>query len=166
MALITCPECKKKISDTAGNCPNCGNYITRVKIAEMHRREQEAQKGCGRGCLLVVGIMFAFCLVALIASLVIAPKPKTEEQLRTERIQQAFSPIDGSHRGLEEHIKKAMNDPDSYKHDETAFVDKGDYLIVKTTFRGKNAFGGVVKNTITAKVDLDGRVLEIIDSGN
>jgi hypothetical protein len=33
----------------------------------------------------------------------------------------------------------------------------------QTTFRGKNAFGGVVKNTVKAKVSLDGDVLEIID---
>jgi hypothetical protein len=31
--------------------------------------------------------------------------------------------------------------------------------------RGKNSFGGVVKNRITAKVDIDGNVLEIIAQG-
>jgi hypothetical protein len=29
MALITCPECKKEISDTANKCPHCG-YIIRL----------------------------------------------------------------------------------------------------------------------------------------
>lgn len=24
MALIKCPECGKRVSDKAGNCPNCG----------------------------------------------------------------------------------------------------------------------------------------------
>lgn len=28
MALITCPECGKEISDKAGICPNCGCPIT------------------------------------------------------------------------------------------------------------------------------------------
>ena len=27
MALIKCPECKKKISDQCGKCPNCGYPI-------------------------------------------------------------------------------------------------------------------------------------------
>ena len=27
MALIKCPECKKKISDQCENCPNCGYPI-------------------------------------------------------------------------------------------------------------------------------------------
>ena len=55
-----------------------------------------------------------------------------------------------------------MNDPNSYEHAETRYSDKGDHLIVSTTFRGKNAFGGVVKNMVIAKVDLNGNVIEII----
>ena len=31
MALIKCPECKKKISDQCENCPNCG-YPIKAKI--------------------------------------------------------------------------------------------------------------------------------------
>jgi tetratricopeptide (TPR) repeat protein len=61
---------------------------------------------------------------------------------REQRIQEQFSPWDGSHRRLESFIQRAMNDPDSYEHVETVYWDKGDYLIVETTFRGKNAFGG------------------------
>jgi len=58
-----------------------------------------------------------------------------------------------------------MNDPDSYQHDETRYVDKGDHLIVYTSLRGKNAFGGVVRNTVVTKVDLQGNVVEIISQG-
>ena len=58
-----------------------------------------------------------------------------------------------------------MNDPDSYDHFETVYWDKGDHLIVRTTFRGKNAFGGVVKNWVKAKVDLNGNVIEVIEQG-
>ena len=38
---------------------------------------------------------------------------------REQRIQEQFSPWDGSHRGLESFIQRAMNDPDSYEHVET-----------------------------------------------
>lgn len=34
MALITCPECGKKISDQAINCPNCGRPISGVENLE------------------------------------------------------------------------------------------------------------------------------------
>jgi len=56
-----------------------------------------------------------------------------------------------------------MNDPDSYDHVETVYWDKGDHLIVRTTFRGKNAFGGIVRNSTRAKVDLDGNVIAILE---
>lgn len=58
-----------------------------------------------------------------------------------------------------------MYDPSSFRHIETFYIDKGEYLIVITKFRGKNAFGAYVINTVTAKVDLNGNILEIIDWG-
>ncbi len=82
---------------------------------------------------------------------------------REKQIEEQFSAWDGSHRNLERVIKKAMNDPDSYEHDETKYWDRGDHLIVETTYRGKNAFGGVVKNYVKAKISLDGQVLQILD---
>ncbi len=61
MVMIQCPECKKKISDGAEECPKCGYSITieerkeSVALAE----SQEAQaKSCGTvmgvGCLTIV----------------------------------------------------------------------------------------------------------------
>lgn len=85
-----------------------------------------------------------------------------QAQERKNKIESQFSAWDGSHRTLERYVKSAMNDPDSYKHESTTYADKGDYLLVQTTFRGKNAFGGVVRNTITAKLSLDGDLLEIL----
>ena len=73
---------------------------------------------------------------------------------RKKKIDRQFSSWDGSHRNLERYIKKLMNDPSSYDHVETVYWDRGNCLIVKTTFRGKNAFGGVVINSIKAKVDI------------
>lgn len=56
-----------------------------------------------------------------------------------------------------------MNDPKSFEHVETRYTDYTTYLVVEETFRGKNAFGGVVKQTIKAKIDLDGSIFEIIE---
>jgi hypothetical protein len=81
---------------------------------------------------------------------------------RLKRIQSLFSAWDGSHAGLTKLIKESMNNPDSYKHVKTEFNDMGDYLLVKTTFRGTNAFGGVVTNWVMAKIGLNGQVLEIV----
>ena len=85
---------------------------------------------------------------------------------RKERIEKGFSSLwDGSHRELTKVIKGSMNDPGSYEHVETVSWDMGDHLVVRTTFRGKNAFGGVVSNWVKAKTDLDGNVLEVIEQG-
>ena len=84
---------------------------------------------------------------------------------RKKRLEGGFSAWDGSHRGLTKVIKESMNDPKSYEHAETKYWDMGDHLVVTTTFRGKNAFGGVVKNWVKAKTDLDGNVLEVIEQG-
>lgn len=81
---------------------------------------------------------------------------------RQIKINNQFSSWNGSHKNLTRFIKKQMNDPSSYEHVETVYWDKGNYLIVKTTFRGKNAYGGIVLNSINAKTSLDGEVLEII----
>ena len=70
--------------------------------------------------------------------------PKTEADLRKNKIETAFSSWDGSHYKLERQIKEAMNDPKSYEHNKTTYSDHGDHLIVNTTFYGKNAFGGTI----------------------
>ncbi|GEM_PF-5498092 len=85
---------------------------------------------------------------------------------RKKMIEQSFSAWDGSHRGLESLIKKSMNDPDSYQHVETVYWDRGDFLVVRTTFRGKNAFGALMKNWVKAKVSLSGEVIEVIEEGS
>ena len=86
---------------------------------------------------------------------------KQEQQAaRKKLIAKQFSSWDGSHYNLTQYIKNNMNDPKSYDHVETRFGDMGSYVVVVTTFRGKNAFGGVVKQTYRAKVDLEGNIIE------
>ena len=81
---------------------------------------------------------------------------------RQDKLENAFSGWDGSHINLTIMIKESLNDPKSYEHVETVFWDKGSYLTVKATFRGKNAFGGLVLNAVTANADLDGNIIEIV----
>ena len=53
----------------------------------------------------------------------------------------------------------------SYKHNETVWWDRGDHIVVRTSFRGKNAFGALVLNSVKAKCDVDGTVVSIIEQG-
>ena len=136
------------------------------KIANIKKKKQQIQK---KACIvewsLVVISLVAVCLSFSFLSnntntetIISEIKKETPE----ERISRHFSAWDGSHYGLTKVIKRSMNDPGSYEHVETVYWDKGGHLIVKTTFRGKNILGDVVKNQVTAEVDLDGNVIEII----
>lgn len=89
--------------------------------------------------------------------------PKTDRQIQLEK---QFSAWDGSHIELTKIIKKAMNDPKSYEHIETVYWDMTDHVVVRTTYSGKNAFGGRVKNWVKAKADNNGNIIEIIEEGN
>ncbi|MFA5777311.1 MAG: hypothetical protein WC906_02650, partial [Parcubacteria group bacterium] len=90
-------------------------------------------------------------------------KQEAVANARKEVIEKQFSSWDGAHIKLSRLIKDSMNDPDSYEHVETKYWDMKDHLIVNATFRGKNAFGGVVKNTVKAKISLDGENIEILE---
>jgi hypothetical protein len=165
MAIKKCKECGKDVSTKAKTCPHCGVNVKKSGI------------GCFGyiGLFLLIGIPIGFINILTKSESSFKSRiPKEISQVKTKksnespakkrkkRIEAAFSPWDGSHRFLERSIKRSMNDPDSYDHISTTYLDKGKYLIVKTTFRGKNAFGALVINSVTAKTDLDGNVLEII----
>lgn len=95
-----------------------------------------------------------------------ARKKLAEQKAREARdneIKSQFSAWDGSHREFERIIKESMNDPDSYDHVETRYIDEGTYIRVFTKFRGKNAFGGVVVDSATADFTLDGTLLRVVE---
>ena len=129
----------------------------------MARRRVQKKK---KNSFLLINIFIVSCLFLILFFVLTdskkSNKPKTPAEARTEKIEKSFSAWDGSHYRLTKFIKNSMNDPNSYEHVETRYGDKGDHLIVSTTFRGKNASGGVVKNMVTAKVDLNGNVIAII----
>lgn len=125
------------------------------------KKKKEENKKVGQGCLVLVAIVIVIIVIVSLSSN--GEKPElTEEEQRTEMIEKEFSAWDGSHRELTKVIKESMHDPGSYEHVKTVYGDRGDHLIVTTEFRGKNAFGGVVLNTVTAKVSLEGEVIEIL----
>lgn len=90
-------------------------------------------------------------------------KEAETESMRQDLVRLAFSPFDGSHRKLVEFVKSTMNDPKSFEHVETKYVDQGQTLLVTMTFRGSNSFGGIIKDQIIAIVDLEGKVLQVLE---
>lgn len=108
--------------------------------------------------------------ITVIGAIISDPSPpiknqeviKSAKELRKELIEKQFSAWNGDHETLARSIKASMNNPKSYEHVQSGYTDNGDYILVETKFRGTNAFGGIVINTVRAKVDLQGNVLEII----
>lgn len=84
------------------------------------------------------------------------------KQLDT-KIKSQFSAWDGSHRNLVDVVKKNLNDPSSFKHNETkyGYNKKTKTIKLQMTFRAKNAFGALILNTAIATADLEGNILSL-----
>jgi len=83
------------------------------------------------------------------------------------KVRSQFSAWDGSSYKVDAFIKSTMENPDSYKHVSTRHRVRVDptetFVLVDTTFRGTNAFGGVVTNQVRLKVDpATGDVLDVL----
>ena len=96
------------------------------------------------------------------------PKPtiSPEKQAKIdykEWIDSQFSAWDGSHVKLVELVKENMNDPKSFEHVETKYIDNGDSLTIFMKFRGTNAFGGKILNTVTGHADYKANNIKIIE---
>jgi RNA polymerase subunit RPABC4/transcription elongation factor Spt4 len=157
MDIITCKNCQQEISTSNVRCPHCGHVNHHIS---------ETQEFAGIAILVVaLAAIFGGVYTACSGSdseskATLVQSPPTPEQLRVREIAKAFDPWNGSHPTLEKFVRKNLNDPDSYQHIETKYLDKTDHIFVITKFRAKNAFGAFVVNTAAAKTNLDGSIIE------
>jgi regulator of extracellular matrix RemA (YlzA/DUF370 family) len=117
---------------------------------------------------VITGIFTIIAIIVLIVWLIPEKEPLkpilSNAQERQLNIDKQFSEWDGSHIELTKIIKSAMNDPNSFEQGELVYYDKDSFLIIVSSFYGKNAFGGVVKSTVKAKVEVNtGYVIEIFE---
>ena len=89
------------------------------------------------------------------------------KRINFDTFQDNFSGWNGAYRPLEAMIKADMHDDSSYKHLSTRYhlvLTDDPHATIDTTFRGTNAFGGIVKETVSARVDLrTGNVISIVE---
>lgn len=167
MALKKCKECGKKISTEASVCPNCG-------VPEPTKMD-EKKKSLSKGDKFLLIFVLLPLLLLIYSSIFSSEGDSSKEnkvtlsaeeqanQAREDIISKAFSAWDGSHIALTKIVKNSMNDPSSYEHVDTRYLDQGETLFVIMEFRGKNAFGGVVKNTVRARTNaVTGEVIEVV----
>jgi hypothetical protein len=84
MAMIKCPECKKKISDTAKSCPRCGNEITEdmLRIAFDNKKRSKKKKKIA----IIIGIIVILLAIGSGTCLYFVKK-NNEEKAEQERIE-------------------------------------------------------------------------------
>jgi len=120
----------------------------------------------------LIGVLITFILLASVSTLKqrtvdtereirIARQTQAKAQIKQaqtpeQKIKKQFSAWDGSHRELVKMVKKNMNDPSSFDHESTVYWDNGDGTInVLMRYRGKNAFGGLVIDSVKAKFHIE-----------
>jgi hypothetical protein len=85
---------------------------------------------------------------------------------KLEKVNESFSVYDGRHINLAMYVKDNLNDPGSFEHVKTDWgyhKEDSNKIVIYMEFRGKNAFGALVKNNVTAIADLEGNLLEIVN---
>ncbi len=169
MALIFCPDCNKRVSESAGQCPKCACQLTPEKVAESKRTEQQAQRvgviGCGTLAVIggVIGIVDSFspheARSDAATSAPEAPSKEPPPEVVTN------SPWDGSVYEVKSWLKKNVKDPDSLEFIEWSPVSKtkdGGFT-VRAKFRAKNSFGGYVIENKLFFLDSTGSLTNSID---
>ncbi|MEO3293446.1 hypothetical protein ABHD31_09850 [Enterobacter cloacae] len=89
------------------------------------------------------------------------------KRINFDTFEDQFSHWNGTYKPLEARIKETMHDDSSYKHVETTYrllLKDTPHAIVSTTFRGSNVYGAIVKQTISADVDIKtGQIIKIVE---
>jgi zinc-ribbon domain len=147
MALIPCPECKKNISESAVNCPNCGYQLTSEKIAEIKQKEPQVQKGCSSGCLSVIAIsVISVTFLSVVGLITQSNSPSSRSSTSSSHEVVENSAWDASVSQVESWLKANLKDPGSLECIEWSPVSKTNDggFTVRVKYRAKNSFGGYV----------------------
>jgi RNA polymerase subunit RPABC4/transcription elongation factor Spt4 len=162
MALISCPECKKRISDTAEKCPSCGYSITAEKIVEIKQAETEKKQKAKQGCLIMFVGLIGVPILIIIVIIIVGSSSKTNS---TPQEAVYSSSYDGSVRQVELWLKQHLNDPDSFKAIEWSPVAKAKdgNFVVRVKYRAKNSFGAYVISQKLFVLNGNGTVIDQTD---
>ncbi len=69
MALITCPDCGKQVSDSAPTCPSCGRPVAGPRTVVDGRSEGLFMKSLNFGCVVIIAIILAIVVIVLAAKM-------------------------------------------------------------------------------------------------
>ena len=78
---------------------------------------------------------------------------------REQKIRAQFDLKEGFHIKTKYAVQESMDDPDSFTHEATTYLDKGDTIYVSMKFKMREPSGTIRSYLIESKVDIDGNVL-------
>ncbi len=153
--MVPCSACGNEVSSKATSCPKCGHPV---------EKPSKFLAAIVWGLLIFVGLgQCARCVSGpsdkstnSSATEVTptpppptpTPDPKLEARVKKFGPPPVQSAWDGSYRVVERHLKDVANDPDSIKIakcTEVSFHEKDGWLVA-CEYRGRNKFGGMVRN--------------------
>lgn len=127
MALITCKECGKQVSDSAKTCPGCGAAVPKKtsRVALVFA-----------GLVLILMVKCSYDVAT--APSAPPPPPKTPQQIEQEKISEAeFQRVLAGARQL----KASMKNPDAFKLESAILMPDGSICY---SYRGTNSFNATV----------------------
>ena len=178
MQTKKCPYCREEIQYDAIKCRFCDEFL-----------EEDSSKGVvgtiwsglmglldGVGSLLRIALyLIPLALIAMCGYCVLSVSdipttdPASSEitqdtvpQSRSEILHSKFGSSSTAHVMFERAIKQTMHDPRSYQFVTSTYQDRGKYIDLTIQYRGKNAFGALVLESLTARFDIDENLIEII----
>ena len=157
MALIKCPECKKKVSESAGKCPNCGfDLSSYTPPAEKELTEEERQIKKEGPIFFIVIIILAAMGLFFISN----KGDNTSHRSSTQNSPRGLS-VSAAKRYVKRHLKDSLKDPSSLEimhWDIMETADRGAFVRVK--YRAKNGFGGYDVYTQIFTLSSNGEILK------
>lgn len=122
MALIKCPECKKKISDVAEKCPNCGKLISDADRENAYKQNKKSKKR-KKIVIIIIAILVVVAISGGVAYYFVKENNKRiEEQKKVEEKKKA-----------EEQAKqKKIQDEKEKREKKREFVKNSQDLIFQT----------------------------------
>jgi hypothetical protein len=151
MALISCPECKKRISDTAASCPGCGFRLTPDVLDQIRKRERKTKGVAGVGCGILV---LAFVILPLART----PRSASARAVATPSVEQE-APDPGPIEAFvmsQEFVKRALKAPSTAEFPwyEDGFVTRlGDGRFrVSAYLDAQNSFGAQLRSRYSCVV--------------
>lgn len=158
MAIIECSECGNQVSDKALTCPRCG-IASPISLEE--KKANKKIESIIQSLIFLIPLLIAVYIVGCISKNNQSNTP-VEHKVQTpaEQMNSAFGG-NNQHWDLRTIIKASMHNPNSYDFvSGKRWESSGEYF-TSITYRGTNAFGGIVTNEVVAKLTETGKIISI-----